>query len=73
MSNVFLKYTPCLERLIFECIRNALDNYKIFVDRLAQDHDLIVEKLCEGKNFFTYFENKRRNIGSQKRGVQFLS
>lgn len=59
---------PCLERLIFECIRNALDNYKIFVDRLAQDHDLIVEKLCEGKNFSHILKIKGGISDSHKKG-----
>lgn len=70
---MYFEIYPCLERLIFECIRNALDNYKIFVDRLAQDHDLIVEKLCEGKNFSHILKIKGGISDSHKRGVQFLS
>ena len=49
-------------------VRNALDNYKIFVDRLAQDHDLIVEKLCEGKNFSHILKIKGGISDSHKKG-----
>lgn len=59
---------PCLERLIFECIRNVLDNYKIFMDRLSQDHDLIVEKLCEGKTFSHILKIKGGISDSHKKG-----
>lgn len=63
---------PCLERLIFECIRNVLDNYKTFMERLAQDHDLIVKTLCEGKEFSHILKIKGGISDSHKKGNSVL-
>lgn len=38
------------------------------MDRLAQDHDLIVEKLCEGKNFSHILKIKGGISDSHKKG-----
>lgn len=42
---------PCLQRAIFECLANCVNNYVEFLCRLKKDHTQLVKKFCANKEF----------------------
>lgn len=51
-ESIFKEY-PVLLRIILEVIKNCIDNYRQFLLRIESDHSLIVDQLCEGKEFIS--------------------
>lgn len=59
---------PCIERLIFESIHNLTTNYTNIIKNLERDHDLIVEKICDGIDFDKVVNIHTDISDSHKRG-----
>lgn len=49
-ESIFKEY-PLLLRIILEAIENCVNNYRNFLLRIENDHSLIVNQLCRGKEF----------------------
>ena len=42
---------PCLQRVVFECVLNCVNNYAELLERINKDHHLLITALCSGKQF----------------------
>ena len=64
----FFSLYPCLERLIYESIRDITSNYIELENRLKDDHESIVKELCCGKEFSQIIDAKAGLSDSHKKG-----
>lgn len=67
VSELFETY-PCLKRIVFESIFNFVNNYADLVKRFEEDHDVIRDRLCDGKEFLRAVRVDASVSDSHKRG-----